>query len=57
MTTKKVKAKKDKNPFAPRERGGTASNAPRSANIERPKGEKDIKKGNKNGKRNGKKKK
>jgi hypothetical protein len=31
VTTKKVKAKKDKNPFAPRERGGTASNAPRSA--------------------------
>ena len=48
--TKKV-AKKDKNPFAPRERGGTASNAPRSANIEKPKGEKNIKKGNKKGKK------
>lgn len=33
MTTKKVKAKKDKNPFSPRERGGTASNAPRSVKV------------------------
>ena len=35
--TKKVKAKKDKNPFAPRERGGTASNAPRSSKASDPK--------------------
>ena len=51
MTTKKVKAKKDKNPFAPRERGGTASNAPRSAKVEKAKGEKNIKKGSKKGKK------
>ena len=49
--TKKVKAKKDKNPFAPRERGGTASNAPRSAKVEKAKGEKNIKRGSKKGKK------
>tara|TARA_R110002020_G_C16264811_1_gene770724 strand:- start:690 stop:833 length:144 start_codon:yes stop_codon:yes gene_type:complete len=31
--TKKVKSKGTKNPFAPRERGGTASNAPRSGKV------------------------
>ena len=49
--TKKVKSKGTKNPFAPRERGGTASNEPRSAKVEKAKGEKNIKKGSKKGKK------
>jgi hypothetical protein len=51
--TKTVKkgSKGTKNPFAPRERGGTASNAPRSAKVEKAKGEKNIKKGSKKGKK------
>ena len=35
--TKKVKSKRVKNPFAPAERGGTASNAPRPAKASGPK--------------------
>jgi hypothetical protein len=35
--TKKVKSKGTKNPFAPQERGGTASNAPRSGKASDPK--------------------
>ena len=31
--TQKVKSKATKNPFAPRARGGTASNAPRSGKV------------------------
>ena len=35
--TKKVKSKRVKNPFAPQERGGTSSNAPRSGKASEPK--------------------
>ena len=32
-TATKVKAKKDKNPFAPIKRGGTASNEPKNVKV------------------------